>query len=201
MIVVGLTGSIAMGKTAAARYFAAEGVPVFAADEAVHEIYGDPSTVAAIAKAFPAAVAAGAVDRQKLGALVLADPRKLKALEALVHPLVRLKRQDFVARWRGKNSPFVVLDIPLLFELGEDKAMDRSVVVSAPAEMQRARALARPGMTEEKLGNILARQMPDAEKRARADFILDTSGSLDDLKIQVRQLVEKFKALGGKQGA
>jgi dephospho-CoA kinase len=193
MIVVGLTGSIAMGKTTAAGYFAAEGVPVFAADAAVHEIYGDSSAIAAIAKAFPTAIVGSAVDRQKLAALVLSDPQKLKALEALIHPLVRQKREKFVSRWKERNCPFVVLDIPLLFETGEDKAMDYTIVVSAPPAIQRARALARPGMTAEKLANILARQMPDAEKRKRADFILDSSGSVDNLQIQVRRLVEKFR--------
>ncbi len=192
-MIVGLTGSIAMGKTTAARYFAAEGVPVFAADDAVHEIYGDPLAIEEVAKAFPAAIAGGAIDRQKLAAIVLSDPQKLKALEALIHPLVRQKREKFISRWKQRNCPFVVLDIPLLFETGEEKAMDYTIVVSAPPEIQRARALARPGMTEEKLVNILARQMPDTEKRSRADFILDSSGSVENLQVQVRRLVEKFR--------
>ncbi len=193
MIIVGLTGSIAMGKTTAAGYFAAEGVPVFAADDAVHEIYGDSSAIEEVAKTFPAAIVDNAIDRQKLAAIVLSDPQKLKTLEALIHPLVRQKREKFISRWKMQNCPFVVLDIPLLFEAGEEKAMDYTIVVSAPPEIQRARALARPGMTEEKLANILARQMPDTEKRSRADFILDSSGSVDNLQIQVRRLAEKFR--------
>lgn len=200
MITVGLTGSISMGKSAAVKYFAAEGVPVFDSDGIVHEIYADPSTIEHVGKAFPAAIAGGAIDRQKLGAIVLSDLQKLKALEATIHPLVSQRRELFISRWKKADCPFIVLDIPLLFETREDKNVDYTVVVSAPQDVQRARALERPGMTEEKLAAILARQMPDAEKRRRADFIIDTSGSLDQLKIQVRQLVEKFRTLGGKQG-
>ncbi len=199
MIVIGLTGSIAMGKTAAAKYFADAGAPVFSADDAVHQIYDEPETVSAVAKMFPAAIANGTLDRQLLGSIVLGSSEQLKDLESFIHPLVRLKRTEFTEKWKQKKCPFVVLDIPLLFETGEDKNVDYKVVVSASEDIQRQRALARPGMTEEKLAGILARQMPDHEKRKRADYILETSGNLAELKNQVENLVTIFQASSRNQ--
>ncbi len=185
MIRLGLTGSIGMGKSATASLFAEAGVPVYDADAAVHEFYGPGgAAVAPVRAAFPGVAPEGFVDRTLLSARVLDDPDALKRLEAIVHPLVARHRLDFFAR--VAHEPVVVLDIPLLFETGGERAVDAVAVASAPAEMQRARVLARPGMSMEKFEAILARQVADADKRARADFVIDTGQGFDHARDQVR---------------
>jgi len=193
MIVAGLTGSIAMGKSETARMFAGLGVPVFDADAAVHEMYAKGGVaVEAIAARFPLAIADGAVDRQRLGELVLNDPEALKALETTIHPLVRRAESEFLDRCRAENRPLAILDIPLLFETGRQRDVDRIIVVSAPVGMQRERALARPGMTPEKFAAIAARQIPDSEKRRQAHFIVDSSKGLDHTLAQVKAIMAKL---------
>jgi dephospho-CoA kinase len=188
MRILGLTGSIGMGKSTVARMFADEGVPVFDADAAVHRLQGpEGALVAEIEAHFPGTTGTGGVDRGALAERVLAEPEALRRLEALVHPAVAREREAFLAANAG--APLVVLDVPLLFEAGGSARVDRIAVVSAPAEVQRARVLARPGMTEEKLARILARQVPDEEKRARADFVIPTGGSLDETRRAVRRIV------------
>jgi dephospho-CoA kinase len=177
-----------MGKSTAARFFAEQGVPVHDADAVVHQLY-DGEAAAAIEAAFPGTVTNGKVDRSKLAALALADPAALKKLEAIVHPLVLAAERKLIAEARLRGEKLVVLDIPLLLETGGDQRVDAVVVVSAPAEVQRSRVLARPGMTGEKLDAILARQMPDAEKCRRADFVVDTSGGFDATRAQVRTII------------
>lgn len=191
MIVLGLTGSIGMGKSTVAKMFAEEGAPAFDSDASVHQLYAKGgAAVAAVAAEFPSAVRDGAVDRMLLSPLVLDNPAALKRLEQIVHPFVRQAQVDFAEAARAQGAEVVVFDIPLLLEGKNADLFDKIVVVSAPAEVQRARVLARPGMTEEKFEQILARQMPDAEKRARADFVIDTSGSLDDTRAQVRAVLD-----------
>jgi dephospho-CoA kinase len=189
MFILGLTGSLGMGKSTTARFFAEEGVPVHDADAVVHRLY-EGEAAAAIEAAFPGAAAAGKVDRNKLAARVLGDPAALKRLEAIVHPLVRSAEQRLLAEARARGEKIAVLDIPLLFETGGEKRVDAVVVVSAPPEVQHARVLERPGMTMEKLEAILARQMPDAEKRRRADFIVDTSQGFEAARAQVRAILD-----------
>jgi dephospho-CoA kinase len=193
MIVAGLTGSIAMGKSETARMFAGLGVPVFDSDAAVHEMYAKGgAAVEAIAARFPQAIVNGAVDRQRLGELVLNDPEALKALETAIHPLVRRAESEFLDRYRSENRPLAILDIPLLFESGRQHDVDRIIVVSAPAGMQRKRALARPGMTPEKFAAIAARQIPDSEKRRQAHFTVDSSKGLDHALAQVKTIMAKL---------
>jgi dephospho-CoA kinase len=188
MIRLGLTGSIGMGKSTVAAMFAGEGVPVFDADAAVHRLQGPAGAlVEAIEAAFPGTAGAGGIDRAALAERVLGEPEALRRLEALVHPAVGQERAEFLAT--HKAEPLVLLDIPLLFEAGAAGQVDRIAVVSAPAEIQRARVLARPGMTEDKLARLLARQMPDEMKRARADFIIPTGGSPDETKAAVRRII------------
>jgi dephospho-CoA kinase len=173
MVILGLTGSIAMGKTTAAGMLRYLGLPVHDSDAAVHRLLGRGGrAVAPIAKAFPGTVKDGAVDRKALGERVFSDPEALKRLEAIVHPLVREVQTKFLKRAAARRREIVVLDVPLLFETGGDKLCDATIVVSAPAFLQRARVLARGGMTREKLDSVLARQMSDAEKRRRADFVV-----------------------------
>ncbi|MBV8687853.1 MAG: dephospho-CoA kinase [Alphaproteobacteria bacterium] len=188
MIVLGLTGSIGMGKSTVAAMFAAEGVPVFDADAAVHRLQGPAGAlVDAIEALFPGTTGPGGVDRGALAERVLGEAQALRDLEALVHPAVAREREAFLAAHAAE--PLVVLDIPLLFEAGGWSAVDRIAVVSAPAEVQRARVLRRPGMTEEKLDRILARQMPDSEKRERADFVIPTDGPFAATEASVRRIV------------
>lgn len=195
MLVVGLTGSIAMGKSETSRMFERLGVPVFDADRAVHALYAPGgAAVAGVEALFPGTVREGAVDRVALAARVLEDPAALKRLEGLVHPLVRRAQEQFIASARAEGRAIAVLDIPLLFEGRRQAEFDRVVVASAPADVQRARALARPGMTEEKLAAILARQMPDDEKRARAHFVVDTGRGLDHAFEQVSAIVATLRA-------
>jgi dephospho-CoA kinase len=189
MFILGLTGSVGMGKSTTAGFFAEAGVPVHDADAAVHRAYEGPA-VAAIEAAFPGATADGKVDRAKLAARVLGDATALKRLEAIVHPLVWESERRLVAEAEAQGAKVVVLDIPLLFETEGDKRVDAVVVASAPVEVQRARVLARPGMTEEKLAAILAKQMPDAEKRRRADFVVDTSRGLEAARAQVHAILD-----------
>lgn len=191
MIKLGLTGSIAMGKSTAAEIFASFGVPVFDADAEVHRQYAKGgAAVPAVGRLFPEAIVEGAVDRAILSKLVLNDPDALARLQEAVHPLVRRAQQEFLGL--HQSAPLVVLDIPLLFETGREKEVDRIAVVSAPADIQRQRALARPGMSPEKLEALLARQMPDAEKRAKADFIIDTSGPLEDTSAQIKRIIAEL---------
>ncbi len=188
MIKLGLTGSIGMGKSTVARMFEDEGVPVFDADFVVHQLQGpDGALVAEIEKHFPGTTGAAGVNRTSLAEAVLGDEQELKRLEALIHPAVAEERERFLAR--HQSAPLVVLDIPLLFEKGGWDKVDRIAVVSAPAEVQRERVLARPGMSVERFEKILAHQLPDAEKRARADFVIDTSGPFATTRASVRAII------------
>lgn len=187
-LILGLTGSIGMGKSAVAAMFAAAGVPVFDADAEVRALQGPRGALLApIEAAFPGSTADEGVVRDVLGAQVFDDPQALARLEAIVHPAVGEKRAHFLARHH--DAPLVIFDIPLLFEKAGHASVDRVLVVSAPPEVQRARVLARPGMTREKLASILALQMPDAEKRARADYLIDTGTSLEETEREVRALI------------
>jgi dephospho-CoA kinase len=188
MFVLGLTGSIGMGKSTTARLFAEAGVPVHDADAAVHQLY-EGEAVQAIETAFPGTTTNGKVDRDKLGHRVLDDAPALLRLEAIVHPLVRAAEESFLAAAEVAGAEVAVLDIPLLFETGSDARVDAVVVVSAPLDVQRKRALERSGMTEEKLRAILANQMPDDKKRERADFVVDTSKGLDSARTQVHGIL------------
>jgi len=183
-----LTGSLGMGKSTAAKFFADQGVPVHDADAVVHELY-EGEAVAAIARAFPGSTANGKVDRAKLGAMVLSDETALRRLEAIVHPLVNAAREKFLAEAQARGERVVLLDIPLLFETAAERQCDAVVVVSAPAEVQRQRVLRRKGMTEDKFAAILGKQVPDAEKRAHADFVVDTSQDFDHTREQVRDIL------------
>ncbi len=194
MFILGLTGSIGMGKTATAKMFADEGVPVQDADAAVHALYEGKATPL-IEAAFPGTTTGGKVDRVKLAAQVIGKPEAMAVLEKIVHPLVAHERDSFLAGAEKSGSDIVVLDIPLLYETGSDINCDAVVVVSAPAEMQRQRVLARPGMTEERFAAILAKQMPDADKRARADFIVDTSRGFDVAREQVREILAQVRRI------
>jgi dephospho-CoA kinase len=188
MFVLGLTGSIGMGKSTAARFFAEAGVPVHDADAAVHQLY-EGAAVPAIEAAFPGTTENGKVDRDKLGSRVFGDPAALARLEAIVHPLVRAAEATFLADAEAAGAEVAVVDIPLLFETGADARVDAVVVVSAPADLQRARVFERPGMTEDKLQAILTKQMPDVEKRRRADFVVDTSKGFDSARAQVHGIL------------
>jgi dephospho-CoA kinase len=190
MFIIGLTGSIGMGKSTTAKFFADAGVPVHDADAAVHKLY-EGEAVAPIEQAFPGVTSGGKVDRDKLAQRVLGDPAALARLEAIVHPLVRAASDRFLADAEKNGATVVVLDIPLLFETKGEDRVDAIVVVSAPPDVQRARMLARPGMTPEKFEAILRKQMPDAEKRARADFIVDSSQGLDSARAQVHAILQQ----------
>jgi dephospho-CoA kinase len=192
MLLVGLTGSIAMGKSTVAAMFRDLGAPVFDADAAVHEIYSGP-TAALVEAVFPGVCVDGVVDRQRLGARVLGDAEAMKRLEAIVHPAVGEKRTAFLADARANGARAALLDVPLLFETGGDAKVDRVVVVSASPDLQRARALARPGMDAARFEALLARQTPDAEKRAKADFVIDTGVPLEATRDQVGAV---WRALG-----
>jgi dephospho-CoA kinase len=183
-----LTGSLGMGKSRTAQFFGEQGVPVYDADAVVHELYASEA-VPVIDRAFPSAVVDGKVDRAKLAALVLGDDAALARLESIVHPLVAARREKFLAEAQANKAKAVLLDIPLLFETLGERICDAVVVVSAPADMQRRRAFERPGMTEEKFTALLAKQLPDAEKRRRADFVVDTSQSFDHARAQVRDIL------------
>jgi dephospho-CoA kinase len=190
MIILGLTGSIGMGKSATAAMFAEEGAPVYDADAMVHVLY-EPggAAVAPVSAAFAGVEQGGAINRDALSKAVLGDPAALRRLEQIVHPLVRQSQTDFLKRHLAEGAKIVVLDIPLLFESGGERYCDAVVVVSAPGDVQRARVLARPGMSEEKLAQILAKQMPDADKRKRADFVINTSFGFEDARMQIRAVL------------
>ena len=188
MIVVGLTGSIGTGKSTTAAMFRELGVPVHDADATVHDLYR-AEAVGPVGQAFPGVVVDGVVDRSALAAELASRPEGFARLEAIIHPLVRGREVAFLDGQRTAGAPFVVLDIPLLFETGGEKRVDKTVVVTCAPETQRSRVLARPGMTEEKFAMLLARQLPDAEKRARADFVVNTDDGLEEARKQVEQIV------------
>jgi len=194
MIKLGLTGSIGMGKSTAAGFFADEGVPIHDADAVVHRLY-EGAAVPAIEAAFPGTTVGGKVDRERLAARVLDDPPALAHLEAIIHPLVRREEEKFLTKAEAAGAKVAVLNVPLLFETGGDERCDAIVVVSAPAAVQRQRVMARPGMTEAKLASLIAKQLPDAEKRRRADFVVDTSGDFDSTRAQIRAILEKVAEL------
>lgn len=196
MLVIGLTGSIGMGKTTAAAQFKARGVPVFDADAEVHRLY-EGAAVPAIASAFPAAVRERKVDRALLAAEIRGAPEKLKRLEGIVHPMVAQAEIDFLRDAEAAGAEFAVLEIPLLFETEAHKRVDVSVVVSAPEHVQRDRVLKREGMSEEKFAQLIKRQLPDEEKRARADFVVDSGGSLDKMRAEVDRILDSLR---GRQG-
>ncbi|MFN4275975.1 MAG: dephospho-CoA kinase [Ferrovibrio sp.] len=194
MLKVALTGSIGMGKSTVGKMIAARGVPLFDADATVHALYAPGgAAVAPVREAFPAAVTGDSVDRDVLSRLVLGKPDEIKKLESIVHPLVGMERQRFLAEAEAHGEPFVVLDIPLLFEGKGRAGVDAVIVVSAPADMQKSRVLARPGMTEEKFAAILARQVPDADKRAGADYVVDTGVSLAETEARVAEVLAALR--------
>jgi dephospho-CoA kinase len=194
MFVLGLTGSVAMGKSTTARFFAEEGVPVHDADAVVHRLY-ETDAVPLIEAAFPGTTADGKVDRVKLGARVMGDFEALQRLEAMIHPLVQEAERRFLVEAEARGAAVAVLDIPLLFETGGDQRVDAVVVASATPEIQRARVLERPGMTAERLALMLSRQLPDAEKRRRADFVVDTSQGFDAAREQVREILRRVATM------
>jgi dephospho-CoA kinase len=190
MIILGLTGSIGMGKSTTATLFAEAGVPVYDADASVHKIY-EGEAAPAIEAAFPGTTAGGKVDRTKLSARVLHDPAAIKQLEGIVHPMLGASRQKFFEDAERSGAPVAVVDVPLLYETGGEKRVDAVVVVTTTPEIQRERILARDNMTAEKLDAILARQLPDAEKRKRADFVVDTSHGLDPVRARIRDILDQ----------
>ncbi len=198
MFIVGLTGSLGMGKSTTAKFFAEEGVPVHDADAAVHRLYAGEAAPL-IETAFAGTTTDGKVDREKLGKAVLGDAAAIKTLEQIVHPLVRADEQHFLRAAEASGAMVAVLDIPLLFETGGDARCDAVVVVSAPAQVQRKRALERPGMTEEKFRALLAKQMPDAEKRARADFVVDSGKGFEAARAQVREILRQVATMANRK--
>ncbi len=194
MIVIGLTGSLGMGKSATALMFAEAGVPVHDADATVHRLY-ESDAVEPIQAAFPGVTSDGRIDREKLSLRVLNDAAALRRLEAIVHPLVRREEERFLAEAEARGARCAVLDIPLLFETGADQRVDVVVVVSAPFEEQRRRVLRRPGMTAERFESLLVKQLPDAEKRQRADFVVDTSQGFDSARAQVRAILQNLERM------
>lgn len=199
MFILGLTGSLAMGKSATAQMFVDEGVPLHDADAVVHKLY-DGEASAEIEAAFPGTTASGKVDRAKLGERVIGDAAAIKRLEQIVHPKVTAASAKFLADAERAGAPVAVLDVPLLFETGGDKRCDAVVVVSAPADVQRQRAFERLGMTEDKFAAILGKQMPDAEKRRRADFVVDTSQGFDRARAQVRDILRAVAKMPKRRG-
>ncbi|MGB7888579.1 MAG: dephospho-CoA kinase [Xanthobacteraceae bacterium] len=192
-----LTGSLGMGKSTTAKFFAEEGVAVHDSDATVHALYEGEATPL-IEAAFPGSTNGGKVDRNKLAAMVLNDKAALARLEAIVHPMVTASREKFLAQAQARGAKIVVFDVPLLFETKAERGCDAVVVVSAPPEIQRKRALERPGMTDDKLTAILAKQMPDTEKRGRADFVVDSSQSFDHTRAQIRDILRKVAKLPAK---
>ena len=199
MFILGLTGSIGMGKTTTAKFFAAEGVPVHDADAAVHRLY-EGEAVPVIEAAFPGTTRKGKVDREKLGKRVFGDDLAMKRLEHIVHPLVRQAEERFLVEAKKKGAKVALLDIPLLYETAGDRRCDAVVVVSAPIDVQRARAFERPGMTDDKFAAVLAKQTPDTEKRRRADFVVDTSKGFDAVHAQVRDILKAIAKMPQRHG-
>ena len=199
MFILGLTGSLGMGKSTTAGFFAEAGVPVHDADAVVHRLY-EGEAAAAIEAAFPGTTAAGKVDRARLAARIVDDPEALRRLEAIVHPLVRDAEARFLADARAQGAEVVVLDIPLLLETAGDQRVDAIVVVSAPSETQRQRVLERPGMTPEKFDALLARQMSDSEKRRHADFVVDTSRGFEAARAQVKEILRAIATMPKRRG-
>jgi dephospho-CoA kinase len=197
MLVVGLTGGIGMGKSAAAERFAEHGIPVFDADACVHRLY-EGAAADRIEAAFPGATREGRVDRALLSERIAGSPERLRQLEQIVHPLVIAAELDFLREEEAKGSRLAVLEIPLLFETGAEARVDVTVAVSAPQDVQRGRVLARPGMTVDKLEHLLARQLPDAERQARADFVVDGGASLEHIRIEIDKLIESLKKREGR---
>ncbi len=188
MIVLGLTGSIGMGKSTTAKLFAEAGVPVYDADAAVHRLY-EGEAVPIIEAAFPGTTANGKVDRDRLSARVVHDPAAMKRLEQIVHPMLGASRQEFLREAEQSGAPVAVVDVPLLFETGGERNVDAVVVVTTSPELQRERILSRPNMTAQKFEGILARQMPDSEKRKRAHFVVDTSHGLEPVRTQIQDIL------------
>lgn len=197
MLVVGLTGGIGMGKSAVAQRFAEHGIPVFNADLCVHQLY-EGAAVAPLEAAFPGVTREGRVDRTLLSKTIAGSPERLHQLERIVHPLVVEAELDFLRVQEKNGARLAVLEIPLLFETGADARVDVTVVVSAPQDVQRTRVLARPGMTVDKLEHLLARQLPDGERRARADFVVDSGTSLEHMRIEIDRLIESLKSKEGR---
>ena len=193
-----LTGSLGMGKSTAAKFFVEEGVPVHDSDAVVHALY-EGEAVALVEAAFPGSTTAGKIDRTKLAPMVVNNPAALAQLEAIVHPLVAAAREKFLAAAEARSDRIVVLDIPLLFETGGDCGCDAIVVVSAPGDVQRRRAFERPGMTDEKFSALVAKQMPDEEKRRRADFVVDSSQSFDHARGQIRDILQAVAKMPRRQ--
>jgi dephospho-CoA kinase len=190
MIILGLTGSIGMGKSTTAQLFAEAGVPVYDADATVHRLY-ESEAAAAIEAAFPGTTVEGKVDRPRLSARVVHDPAAMKQLEAIVHPMLGESRKQFLEQAERSGAPVAVVDVPLLYETGGERRVDAVVVVTTTPEIQRQRILARENMTPEKLDAILARQMPDSEKRKRADFVVDTSHGLEPVRGRIRDILDQ----------
>lgn len=197
MLIIGLTGSVGMGKSTIATRFREHGIPVCDADAEVHALYAG-AAVAPIEAAFPGTTSSGIVDRRRLAAALLREPEKFTRLEAIVHPLVQEREREFLRKASAQHAPMSVLEIPLLFETGGDRRVDTTVVASAPAEVQRDRVLSRPGMDGGKLAAMLARQLPDAEKRRRADFVVETGATLASTIDQVDKIIGSLR---GREGS
>ena len=198
-LILCLTGSLGMGKSRTASFFAEQGVPVYDSDAAVHALYAGEAAPL-IESAFPGTTSDGQVDRAKLAARVVGDGAAFAKLEAIVHPLVAKARDAFITEAQARGAPVILLDVPLLFETGGERHCDAVVVVSAPLDMQRSRAFERPGMTEEKFAALVGKQVPDAEKRRRADFIVDTSQSFDHAREQVRDILQAIAKMRQSRG-
>ena len=198
MMIVGLTGSMAMGKTTAAKYLKSRDIPVFDSDGAVHALY-EGEAVGAIGEAFPGAIEDGRVNRKRLAEAISGEPEALARLERVVHPLVRRKQRDFILACADQGAELVVLDVPLLFESGADQLVDAVIVVSAPEAIQRERLAGRPGLTPARIDDLLSRQMSDVEKRTRADFVVDSSGPVADTRAQLDAIIAKLRLQTGKK--
>lgn len=189
MIILGLTGSIGMGKSTTAEFFKKRNIPTYNADDAVHSLYQDKAVIERIGSVFENSVINGRIDRTKISQEIIINPSKLENLEQIIHPLVREKETEFVEKHRKNNEKLIVLDIPLLFETGTADRVDKIAVVSAPLDVQRQRVLAREGWNEEKFNRIISRQMPDQEKRRRADFVIDTGKGMEHAEEQVKKII------------